>query len=391
MTVQQIYEIANDMTKEILGQTDLVKEDLSNIVDIGTQIFDATSTENAAHSIMDKIGKVKFVIRPYNGRVPGVYRDAWEWGSAMEKIQADLPEAEENESWSLNDGESYDQNLYYAPHVSEKFFNSKVTFEIPRSITDIQIKSSFQSATQANSFWSMLLNETQKSLGIKTDALVMRTINNFIATTIDAEFSGGSGITGHTGTRVVNLLYLYNTAYSKNIGFSAAIIDPDFIRFATFTIARYMERMSKPSDIFNLGSKVRYTPKELQHLVLLSDFAEASKIFLQSNTFHDDLVKINAGRGLEEVPFWQGSGTGFADDKISKIDVTIKKGSSTQDVATAGVLAVLFDHDALGVANLNDRVTSHYNAKGEFTNLWYKTDGSYFNDFNENGIVFVAI
>ena len=191
MTVQQIYEIANDMTKEILGQTDLVKEDLSNIVDIGTQIFDATSTENAAHSIMDKIGKVKFVIRPYNGRVPGVYRDAWEWGSAMEKIQADLPEAEENESWSLNDGESYDQNLYYAPQVSEKFFNSKVTFEIPRSITDIQIKSSFQSATQANSFWSMLLNETQKSLGIKTDALVMRTINNFIATTIDAEFSGG--------------------------------------------------------------------------------------------------------------------------------------------------------------------------------------------------------
>ena len=225
-------------------------------------------------------------------------------------------------------------------------------------------------------------------MSIKLDGLVMRTINNAIATTINAEFTGGSGIASHTGTRVINLLYLYNTANSTNYTFAQAILVPDFIRFATYVINLYMDRVSKISKVFNLGGQVRYTPKSLQHLVLLSDFAKASEIFLQSGTFHNDLVKL---KGFETVPSWQGTGTSFNDlSVLSKINVTIKSGASTQDVETAGVLGVLFDHDALGVSNLNQRVTSHYNAKGEFTNTWYKADGSYFNDFNENCIVFVC-
>lgn len=393
MTVEQIYGLANTITDEILGKDAdgnakaVVNEDLSNVVDIGKAIFEATDCENAARTIMDKIGKVMFVIRPYNGSVPSIYRDAWEYGSVMEKIAAELPEAQENESWELEDRESIDQNIYYKPKVSEKFYNSKTTFEIPRSIADIQAKSAFQSATQLNSFWSMLLNETQKSLTAKTDSLVMRAINNLIATTIDNEFTGGSGVSGHTGTRVINLLYMFNKAYSKNLSFDAAIIDPEFIRYATYMMSLYMDRMKRLSRIFNIGGMARYTPDDLMHLVLLSDFAEASKVFLQSGTFHDELVRL---KGFDTVPYWQGSGASFANSSINKINVTIKKGSSTQAVEFAGVLGVLFDHDAVGVANLNERVTSHYNAKGEFTNLWYKTDAMYFNDTNENCIVFVA-
>ena len=394
MTVEQIYGIMNDVTDEILGKdadgtgVNVIKEDLSNIVDIGNAIFDATSVENATRTIMDKIGKVMFVIRPYNGSVPSVYRDAWEYGSVMEKICGELPDAEENESWSLEDGASYDQNVYHKPKVSEKFFNSKVTFEIPRSIADEQVKSAFQSGTQTNSFWSMLLNETQKSLSMKTDSLVMRTINNMIANTINSEFTGGSGINGHTGTKVVNLLYLFNQIGGTNYTYSQAKLMPDFIRFATYTMAIYKERLNKISRIFNIGGMARFTPNDMMHFVLLSDFAKASEVYLQSTTYHDEMVKL---RGFDSVPFWQGSGTSFADNDITKINVTIKTAGGTQDVSTSGVIGVIFDHDALGVTNLNQRTTSHYNAKGEFTNLWYKTDGSYFNDFNENCVVFVAV
>lgn len=387
MTVQQIYGFVNTMTSEILGKTDLVKEDLTNLVDVGKEVFDATSVENAARSLVDHIGKVMFVIRPYDGAAPSVYRDAWEYGSVREKILANIPEAEENESWELEDGESYDQNIYYRPDVAAKFYNNKVTFEVPRSITDIQLRSAFDNATQMNSYSSMILDSIQKSMSIKLDGLVMRTINNAISTTINNEFSGGSGLNGHTGTRVINVLYLYNQSAGTNYTFAQAILVPDFIRFATYIISLYMDRMSKISTLFNLGAQARYTPKDLMHLVVLTDFAEASKIFLQSQTYHDDLVKL---KGYDSVPYWQGSSTGYGLDKISKIDVTIKVGSSAVDVSCAGVLGVLFDHDALGVSNLNQRVTSHYNAKGEFTNTWYKADGSYFNDFNENVIVFVA-
>ena len=387
MTVQQIYSFVNSMSQEILGQSAVVNEDLSNIVDIGKEIFDATQVENAARTLVDHIGKVMFVIRPYDGAAPSVYRDAWEYGSVLEKIQADIPEAQENESWELENNESYDQNVYKKPNISAKFFNSKTTFEIQQSITDIQLRSAFDSATQMNSYGSMIADSMQKSLSIKLDGMVMRAINNAIAATINNEFTGGSGISASSGVRVINLLKLYNTNNSTSYTLAQAILVPDFIRYCTYMISLYTERMSKISSLFNLGGKVRYTPKSLQHLVLLADFAEASKIYLQSSTYHDDLVKL---KSFETVPYWQGSGTAYGIAQTSKIYNTIKVGDSTQAVEVAGVLGVLFDHDALGVSNLNQRVTSHYNAKAEFTNTWYKADCSYFNDFNENVIVFVA-
>lgn len=388
MTVQQIYGFVNTMSQEILGKTALVKEDLSNIVDIGDSILNAVGYENAAKSLVDHIGKVRFVIRPYSGSVPSVYRDAWEYGSIAEKIAADIPDAEENESWELEDRASYDENIYYKPNISAKFFNGKSTFEVPQSLTDFQVRSAFSSATQMNSYATMILDASQKSTDIKLDGLVMRTINNAIAATINSEFTGGSGVSNHTGTKVINLLYLYNQQNSTNYTLATALLVPDFIRFCTYMISLYSERMSKISTLFNIAGKKRFTPKDLQHIVLLADFAEASKIYLQSSTYHDDLVKL---KGYDTVPYWQGSGTSYATGDITKIYTTIKTGtSSTQDVEFAGVLGVIFDHDALGVSNLNQRVTSKYNAKGEFTNTWFKSEAHYFNDYNENCVVFVG-
>lgn len=387
MTVEQVYSLVNDMQKEVLGEESILSENLSNIVDIGDSIIGKIGYENAAKTLVNHIGKVQFVIRPYNGSVPSVYRDAWEYGSIMEKIQADIPDAEENESWELEDRASYDENIYYKPDISAKFYNGLSTFEIPQSLADKQVKSAFSSATQMNGYASMIMDASQKGTALKLDALVRGTINYAIASTINDEFTGGSGITGHTGVRVINLLYLYNQANGTNYTFAQAILIPDWIRFCTYMISLYMGRMSKMSTLFNLGGKKRFTPRDLMHLVLLDDFAEASKIYLQSSTYHDDLVKL---KGFETVPFFQGSGTSYALADISKINVTIKTAGGTQAVETSGILGCIFDHDALGVTNLNQRVTSKYNAKAEFTNTWYKTDAHFFNDGDENMIVFVA-
>lgn len=387
MTVEQVYALVNDMQTEVLGEASVLNENLSNIVDIGDSIINKIGYENAAKSLVDHIGKVQFVIRPYNGSVPSVYRDAWEYGSIMEKIQADIPDAEENESWELENGASYDENIYYKPDISAKFYNGMSTFEIPQSLADKQVKSAFSSATQMNSYASMIMDASQKGTALKLDALVRGTINYAIASTINAEFTGGSGINGHTGVRVINLLYLYNQANGTNYTFAQAILVPDWIRFCTYMISLYMGRMSKMSTLFNLGGKKRFTPRDLMHLVLLDDFAEASKIYLQSSTYHDELVQL---KGFETVPFFQGSGTSYALTDISKINVTIKTSGGTQAVETSGILGCIFDHDALGVTNLNQRVTSKYNAKAEFTNTWYKTDAHFFNDGDENMIVFVA-
>lgn len=173
MEVKQIFELVNGITGEVTGKTDLVKEDLSNIVDVGKELFTASDVDNYVKSLVNRIGKTIFVNRKYSGKVPSVVMDSWEFGSVLQKINADLPQATENESWELVNGTSYDPNIFYKPTVSAKFFNSKVTFEIPLSFTEKQVKESFNSASELNAFISMLYNAVEKSMTVKIDSLLM--------------------------------------------------------------------------------------------------------------------------------------------------------------------------------------------------------------------------
>jgi hypothetical protein len=381
MEVKQIYEIMNDVTKEILGETVIVNEDLSNIVDIGTAVFNASAMDNYVRSLVNHIGRVIFVNRPYTGNVPSVLMDGWEYGSVLEKISAELPEATENESWELTDGESYDPNIFYKPSVSAKFFNKRVTFEIPMSFTERQVKESFSNPEQLNGFLSMLYNAVDKSMTVKIDALVMRTINNMIGETIVADYPGGV-YNGSSGVKAVNMLYLYNQRYGTTLSAINALTEPDFIRFASYTMGVYMTRMSKISNLFNIGGKDRFTPSDMLHVVMLADFKKAADVYLQSDVFHDSFTELPSA---ETVPYWQGSGKNYNFSDISSLNIKTASGST---VNVSGILGVFFDREALGVTNLDRRVTTNYNPKAEFYNNWYKFDAGYFNDTNENFVVF---
>lgn len=394
MNVKQIYTLINSVSDEVLGKTDIVTEDLTGIVDLGTEVFNQNAMDNYVKSLVNHIGKVIFVNRPYAGKVPSVLMDAWEFGSVLEKISADVPEAEENNTWNLTDGQSYDQDVFHKPTVTAKFFNSKVTFEVPVSITERQVKESFSNAAQLNGFISMIYAAVEKSMTIKADALIMRTINNMIAETVlaDAQAFGataagdmtGSDLSSASTARCVNLLKLYNdkTGAETPLTAAKAITDPDFIRFASYVMGTYADRLQSISTVFNVGKKERFTPKDMLHVVLLSDFAKAAQTYLYSDTFNRGDVLLPQA---ETVPFWQGSGQNYEFASTGNINV---KESGGKAVEISGVLGVMFDRDALGVCNLDRRVTTNYNAKAEFFNNYYKFDAGYFNDTNENFVVF---
>lgn len=382
MDVKQLYNLVNGATQEVLGSDVVVNEDLSNLVDVGTSILNANAVDNYVRTLVNHIGKVIFVNRVYRGGAPSVLMDGWEYGSVLEKIHADLPEASENESWELIDGASYDTQIFYKPKVSAKFYNSKITFEIKMSFAERQVKQSFSNVQQLNGFVSMLYNEIDKSLTVKVDALIMRTINNMIAETIYEEYNG-TGYSTKSGVRAINLLYLYKQVNpSTTLTKTTCLYDKEFIRFATYEIAKIKDRLSKISTLFNLGGLARFTPSDMLHVVLLSDFKRGADVYLQSDTFHDEYTElVNA----ETIPYWQGSGTDYALSSVTKINVTT---SENHSVEVDGIIGVMFDRDALGVANLDRRVTTSYNAKGEFYTNYYKFDAGYFNDFNENCVVF---
>lgn len=382
MEVKQIHELVNSVTKEVLGETAVVNEDLSNIVDIGTQIADSHNIDNYVRSLVNHIGKVIFVNRPYSGNVPSVLMDGWEYGSILEKITVDnLPEATENESWELQDGTSYDPNVFYKPSVSAEFFNKRVTFEIPMSFTQRQVKESFSSAEQLNGFTSMIYNAIDKSMTVKTDSLIQRTINNMIGETFHSDYPDAD-YTAHSGVKAVNLLKLYNAKFGTDLTADKAITTPEFVRYASFIMGLYKDRLGKISSLFNVGKKDRFTSPDLLHVVLLSEFANAAKAYLQSDTYHDEFVSLPKA---ETVPYWQGSGIDYGFASTSKIDI---KTSGNNTVTCSGILGVMFDRDALGVSNFDRRVTSNWNPKGEFYNNWFKMDSGYFNSLNENFVVF---
>ena len=387
MEVKQIYTLLNSVSNEVLGKTDIIQEDLTGIVDMGTEVFNANAIDNYVKSLVNHIGKVVFVNRPYMGKVPSVLMDSWEFGSVLEKISADIPNAQENKSWELTDGTEYSQDVFYKPKVSAKFFNSRVTFEVPISITEKQVKESFSDATQLNGFISMIYAAVEKSMTIKSDALIMRTITNMIAETINAEgekFGKVPDYSTASTVRSVNLLKLYNDSFKPTTALTAAkaITDPEFIRFASYTMGLYADRMQSISTLFNVGGKERFTPKDMLHVVILSDFAKAAQTYLYSDTYNKDQVLLP---NAETVPYWQGSGSqyNFADN--GRVNV---KSSAGHDINLSGVVGVMFDREALGVSNLDRRVTTNYNAKAEFFNNYYKFDCGYFNDTNENFVVF---
>lgn len=372
MLMTQVYELANDVTKEVLGEKAVLNEDLSNVVDIGDTISNLNLLDHYVASLVDHIGKMIFVNRKYSGTAPSILMDSWEYGSILEKVTYDgLPDATENESWELEDGEEYNPNIFTQPKVSAKFYDKRVTFEVPMSFAERQVKSAFSSAGQLNAFFSMIYNAIDKSMTVKTDGLIERTINNVIGETI-----------ANGGIRSINVLSLYNTMYSQSLTPEQAILTPEFIRFVAYQFKLYSDRMVKISNLFNIGGKDRFTPKDMQKIIMLSEFKTAADVYLQSDTFHNELTKLP---NADEVPYWQGSGLAYDFRSTSAINVKTAGGTT---VARAGILGLIMDRDTAGVANLSKRVTTQWNAKGEFWNNWYKFDAGYFNDFNENAVVF---
>lgn len=380
MKVEQLNSIVIDIHKQITGNAEITEINSGNIVDIGKSIFDNTDIDNYVKALTDRIGRTIFVNRKYQGSGLKVLMDKWEFGSVLQKIDCTIPDSHitENKTWKLENGTSYGQDTFYKPTVTAKLFNKKTTFEIDVSFTETQVKSSFNSMEELNSFVSMIYNAVEQSFTVKLDGLIMATINAMSARTLKTL------ATDKTNNKAVNLLYLYKQRFpaDTDITKANALTNTNFLKFASMMINTYIDRMSKISTLFNIGGKERFTPKEDLNLIMLSDFKSVCNSYLQADTFHKELVELP---NADTVPYWQGSGSDYSFESVSKIHTTI---GQSDTVEKSGILAVMFDKNAVAVCNEDRRVTTSYNAKAEFFTNYYKFDCSYINDTNENYVVF---
>lgn len=389
MEVKQVASILNDVISQEMGEeATLLNEDLSNVVDVGRSVFNATSYDKFTKALVDRIGKTIFVDRRYEGTVPSVIYDGFEFGAVLEKIGSEIPAYTENETWDLNSGESYDPNIFYGSSVYVKFFQKYVTFEVPLSITDKQAKSAFNSQSELTRFVDMLFGKVEDAMVLASENLVMRTINGALAETIYADY-GSAKLGTKSGVRAINLLYLYNQEHAgATLTAKQALKNPDFIRFASAEMMKVAKRLKKYSKLYNIDGKARFTPTQDLKIVLFSDFSSDAQVYLYSSTFHDDYVKLPKA---DEIPYWQGvSSSDPADtDYTTAIDVKLPS-DNTKTVQAKGIIGCMFDRDCLGQLNFERYTTSDYNGKAEFTNYWHKQKVCAFYDKAENFVLFLV-
>lgn len=387
MRVSQIASLLNDTIQaEGIGESQVVTEDLSNIVDIGKAVLDytgvsGTNYDSFVKTLIDQVGKVVFVNRVYTSQAPNLLKDSWEYGSVLQKVRCELPDAEDNKTWNIGNlanGTSVDPFELSKPEVEAKFFNSKTTFEVPITLAEIQLKEAFKSAADMNRFISMIENRIQMKLTLCSDAMVMRTMNNLIGQKIG------------TQNNVINLLAEYKKVVTDStLTAEQALQDRDFLKFATKHLMLYKKFLAGASVLYNNDGYITFTPEDKLKFVLLGDFAKSMEVYLLSDTFHKEFVSLP---GYSEIPFWQGSGDGTTAtfEERSKIDVKVDIDGTATEIAQGGLVGVMFDEEAACVCNENQRVTSIYNPKGEYWNYFYKFDCSYMNDLAENCVVFVV-
>lgn len=379
--IDNIQDFINSVTKQAYGETAVTATDLTGLISLGNTVL--SSTENVdkyTGALVDRIGKTIISNRKYNSPENGILMDTFSFGAIMQKIYVAPLKAVKNPKYDLTDGTAIDQYVITKPTVKQKLFDGRDLWEIDVTIPDDQLATAFTSWEQMAAFIDAIYMAVDNSLEMQLESTANMAYANFIGEKLIAQTKPSA-----KGVHCVHLLQAYNTAAGKTITAAEALRDTEFLKFASKTIRLYIKRMAKPSVLFNAESYVRHTPSDLLRVTMLSDFVECFDTYLQSDTFHNDFVALPNHR---EIPYWQGTGDGYGFNEISTIDITTASGTA---VKQTGVVCLLNDVEAIGMMINNPRVTSSpHNAKGEYTNYFYKSEIRYFNDLSEQGIVFTV-
>lgn len=381
MKINQVATLLNNINKEYAGETPItaVNEDLSNIVDVGQELTrgqqDITKFfESYAKKLIDKVGRQVVVDRTYKSTAPDIQRDAWEYGSVLEKIRVSVNELENDTTWTLNAGDTPEQYEYNPATLSAKYFDDYTVFMTQISLPEKTLQSAFTSAAAMGRVIAAIENRVRMKLAISRDNLIRRTINNLIAEKIAAN-------------KDINLLAMYN-GESGTLTPEQAMTNPNFLRFAVYQIMRYKKFITEPSVLFGDDGYVNFTPSADTKMILLDMFAQSTSVYMESDTYHNELVSL--GDNYQTVPYWQGSGTdvNFPFSTLSAINV--KTASNGTTVNTSGIIGIIFDRDAAAVCMEDLQTTGNYAANGRFYNYFHYVNARYLNDLSENVLVFTV-
>ena len=372
--VEQIYTLVNETAKESMGEKAITVKDVSSLIALGDSVLSSASdTENFLNTLVDRIARTVFSVRRYETDTEGMVRHPFEFGCIVQKIYVDMPEAKQNNSWEIGK-EGYTPVFapVIKPTAKQKLFKGITTWQVDVTIPDYMLRTAFLNETSMATFIDAIFTAMDNMITLALENNANLTRASFIA----RKLKGGKPC------GAINLLHEYNTLTSASLTVESAMMNAEFLAWASRAINLWVKRMSKMSVLFNEEGYKRHTPKDKIVVNLLQDFTSACDTFLGANTFHDELVKLPM---YDSVAYWQGAGESFDFNDTSAINIKIDESNT---IAKKGIIGVVYDYEAMGVTLNERRSTSERNNHDEYTNYYNKANIGYFNDMSENGIVF---
>lgn len=332
------------------------------------------------------LSKTIFSIRPYSRKFKGLFHDNVKFGNHTRKINIADSDWQKDERYDLTDGASIDMYKVKKPKVLQMNYYGQNIVERQVTIFRDQLNVALSSEEEFQRFITMVMTNASDQIEQAHESCARLTVANFMA----------AKISGYKDATVINLLTEYNTLTGLALK-AADVYKPDnfvpFVKWAFARIKNISDMMTERTQMFHenvTGSEIsRHTPYSKQKMYMNAQFMNEVSTMVLGDVFHDDRYKLI---DYESVGYWQNPKNPTSLDIENMAYMNVADGGVKTDVASevTGVIGCLFDEEALGVSTFNEwSAPTPFNAKGGYTNIFWHFNDRYYNDFTENGVVFV--
>lgn len=368
-TVQQIYDIVNQAAAQALGTAALTATDTSSFVSLGQKVLNGNNLDAFFHAFNDIIGRTTVAIREYNGFDRAIKRDEFEMGAAYRKVSYKMGQAVENPSFDVPPQQSpfdIEPNMT----VEQRIFQAIGTWSYEDLIPTIQLETAFRSEGEMAQVISGMYLTMDNAMSFSLDRLTALACNTYMAMVLNSSSTVCKR----------DLLREYNTLAGTSLTVEQALINPDWLKYASRQINMVVKNMRSFTSLFNIGGFERHTPYDRVVVEVNTDFASALTSYLEADTYHDELIRLPF---YEEIPYWQGTND-FRFPTTSAINIT----NNGVTVSKSGIIAFVHDYDAIASSLYKRRDYSVFNPRSEVFAVMNKAEKALLADTTENGVVF---
>lgn len=375
--------VLQSIVNQATGKADLTLTSSANFVSVATTAL-GISTDLLLTAISQTLSKTIFSIRPYEAKFKGLMKDSVLFGNHVRKLNISDKDWENDVRYNLSDGASIDDQIVSKPKILQTNFYGQNIYSRHYTIFRDQLNIALSSEEEFQRFITMIVQNCSDIIEQCHENTARMTLANFI----------GGKVKGDA-TNVIHLVTKYNDVAGTELTTDTVRQPSNFVPFIkwAFGYIGYISSMfTERSQKFHInvaGSEIsRHTPQNHQKLYLFSEYLRDMDASVLSSVYNDNYLKW---ADHEQVNFWQSIDT--PDGINVKASYMKADGTITSDAtgtATSNIFGVLFDEEAIGITTCGQwSSASRFNARGGYTNFWYHFNDRYYNDFTENGVVFL--